>query len=126
MNSPTEPPEPPNQGLFAKLKNRKSDQVADRVKEVEGIEPDAIEKRKLATSYGLDWHWKVKVGPWLNWVKFSVIAVSGVLVVSFLSLVIHYLWQIKDDAQTIVNLVRILFELFLVGVAATYFESRRK
>ena len=117
---------PPEQGLFDKLKNRKSDHIADRVTEVEGLEPEALEKRKLATSYGLDWHWKVKVGPWLNWVKFGVIAVSGVLVASFLSLVIYYLWQIKDEQQTIVNLVRILFELFLVGVAATYFESRRK
>lgn len=120
MISPTE------QELLSKLKERKSDQVADRVTEVEGLEPEALEKRKLATSYGLDWHWKVKVGPLLNWVKFGLIAVTGLLIAFFLGLIMYYLWQIRDEPEAIANLARILFELFLVGIAATYFESRRK
>lgn len=117
---------PVEEKLFSKLKGKKSDQVADRVADVEGLEPEALEKRKLATSYGLEWHWKVKVGPWLNWAKFGVIAVTGFLVAFFLGLIMYYLWQIKDDTGTIVSLARYLFELFLVGIAATYFESRRK
>ena len=81
-----------NESLLDKLKNKRPEKIARRVEEVEHLEPEEYERRKRAADFVAEKHWRTKVAPCINWLKFGAIVVSVILFASFLTfLVCSYL-----------------------------------
>ena len=115
----------PNDGLLGQLKGQSVDTLAKRIQAVEQLEPDEHERRKRAADFGVEHHWRAKVRPYLNWLILAVIVILvAVFILSFVGLLLSYLWDIKDNSDAKLSLLGNVIQVFLVSGATLYIDSR--
>ena len=110
-----------NEPLIDQLRDLTPERLARRVEEVDQLEPEEHERRKRASEYKSERHWKENIGPKLNWLKFAVICF---IVTGICYLCGSYLIEIHDDFDKKVSLLSRIFELGLVSGTTLFIDSQ--
>lgn len=114
-----------NEALFAKIKATDRDTLAEGVQQIEHLDPEEHAKRSRAESFQAERHWKRKILPVLNWIALGVIlSVAISMIIALGILLFSYLYDIFDDTEQKLFLLRKIVEVALISGATLYAESK--
>ncbi len=117
------PPESNNQDLHEQLQQLHKESVVGGADATDQLDLEEYDKLSRADTHKAEQHWKRKVLPWLNWLKFGLIVVGVAVLGGAATLVLFsYLWGIWNDIDKAERVLVVVIQTVLISGTTLWVE----